>query len=329
MYISGIHTSSLQNEKVKSPKKTVQPGKKVCLTKTVDPKEFPEPDQNVITDLTTPNKHIRLETMNYFINFVNEKSNFFNMINITVNNNNSELYKPYTRNDRDDMQIMYGDQVGIDKIVNYITVYYSVSLNVVRIFDSFFRSELSKQQLEIIKIRYPNQRHNIDYQKPRTWHIDASSNGPLAMAYATLCVFSENIAAFPLELDVTNADPTIEIKKHILHMFESKKIIRPEKPKSIDLLNPQISKELASSNEPFSDVTVNYFIQLGRFTSKYKYDTISLANYNSPYKSAHPDKPDVQILYGDNSSNPHGYYICIFYDGKKSKKSVRLRYCNG
>ncbi|XP_031627631.1 uncharacterized protein LOC116343597 [Contarinia nasturtii] len=274
-------------------------------------------DKEIIDDLTIPNRNFGFKTMNYFINLVNAKKPHLQMINITDKN----TVQNYNKCNTDyDLQIIYSNQMGLDSGVNYVTIESRIvyKSRCVYVYDSLGRFELNEQQKQIIDLRYPQ--NSIYLNHPSTRQLSGPASGPLSIAYATLFASGEDPRRYPLRMNMSNPDPTVELRRHILSMFESNELTIFPKADSEGptQFSSQIMKELGSPKEPFSDATINYFIQMVRLQKKF--DMINLNNYNKAYQKADPKQRDIQILYGNGTSN--GYYICVFYEPSVKKVYV-------
>ncbi|XP_031638975.1 uncharacterized protein LOC116351067 [Contarinia nasturtii] len=80
----------------------------------------------------------------------------------------------------------------------------------------------------------------------------------------------------------------------------------------VNIIHCDILSEIKKPNTPFTNETINYFIELVR--QNHGYDMIDVNSYPSPvnYPPIRSWKRDIQIIYSDAIQS--GHYICVYYD---------------
>ncbi|XP_031640257.1 uncharacterized protein LOC116352098 isoform X2 [Contarinia nasturtii] len=123
----------------------------------------------------------------------------------------------YTKCDKDDVQILYGGDIGINATGHFLCVFYKAENQTVYVYDSLYQKELHERQMEIINNRYPMRKY-ITFVEPKTKQIDNTSCGAFAIAYATTLIFGED--PYEYEMDFNGTNYSLNLRKHIRKMFE-------------------------------------------------------------------------------------------------------------
>lgn len=178
--------------------------------------------EKVLIELSAPNTFLSDLTINHFINLVRATTNF-DMIDV------NRVYFPqlYEENDteRDDVQILYGGDIGVDAVGHFLSIFYKAETKTVYVYDSLFRQELHEKQIQIINYRYPK-REYIEFVKPKTVQNDETSCGCFAIAYTATIILGDDPATYNLKLH--------NLRKHIRKMFEENKLIPfPQEEKNV------------------------------------------------------------------------------------------------
>lgn len=188
-------------------------------------KEIPN---EVRLELETQNKCFSDISINYFVNLVRSTTDF-DMIDVVF------YYFPelYSEKNEDDVQILYGGEIGENVIGHFICVFYTVDDKIVHVFDSLNRNVLHERQMEIINHRYPR-RKEIIFVKPKTLQSDDTSCGPLCIAYATTVILGGDPMKYEYKMNI-NGDQSMFLREHIKNIFEKYKLSHfPQDEKSQD-----------------------------------------------------------------------------------------------
>lgn len=83
------------------------------------------------------------------------------------------------------------------------------------------------------------------------------------------------------------------------------------------ILQKEVLRELETPNQCFSDLTVNYFINLVQATTDFEMFDVVFFFFPELYRECASGKDDVQILYGGEiGESVIGHWVCIFYKQK-------------
>lgn len=123
----------------------------------------------------------------------------------------------------DDIQILYGGEIGVNKVGHFICIFYKANDQTVFVYDSLHLNSLHARQIQIIKFRYPKRKH-IKFIKPKTQQADSTSCGPLAIGYITTLIMGEDPATYEFKMDTNGIDHSSHLRQHIQKMFEDQKL---------------------------------------------------------------------------------------------------------
>lgn len=174
--------------------------------------------KEILLELETPNQYFSDNTINHFITLVRASTTFD--MNDVLFFYFAELYEE-CRN-KDDVQILYGGEIGENKIGHFICIFYREEI--VHVYDSLNKRSLHERQIQIINNRYPN-RKDIIFVEPKTTQIDYTSCGPLTIAYATILILGQDPTNYSLKMDSNGTDHSSYLRKHIKTMFESRQLL--------------------------------------------------------------------------------------------------------
>lgn len=144
----------------------------------------------------------------------------FDMVNI-LNYYFPEKYAQETAHD--DIQIIYGGEIGGNVVGHFICIYFNATSQSIQVYDSLYLRKLSPEQENILKHRYPGK--EVIFMRPKSLQMDFTSCGAYVIAYATSLILGYDPVDFEFEVNTYDIDKSMALRRHIGAMFEMGQLI--------------------------------------------------------------------------------------------------------
>ncbi|XP_031622749.1 uncharacterized protein LOC116340409 [Contarinia nasturtii] len=180
---------------------------------------------SVLKVLKTPNYLFSYQAVNLFINLVAATTEF-DMV--AVNFCQYPEFYPIHNATSNDVQILYAKPSNNTVPGHLMCIFYKADDRTIFVYD---HQRLKKEQMLLIKKRYPNYKH-VTYVDRKTKQQDKTSCGPFAIAYATSLILGHDPRTHKLRTNsiltsffMKDFDYSTIFREHILKMFEAKQLL--------------------------------------------------------------------------------------------------------